>query len=273
MNTMVTLKELSKKEDLFVSGHGLCRGCGIPSILKIVLRASKYPVVVFTSTGCLQVASTNFPWNSWKLNWIHSVFENAASTMSGVERMYRVLKKKGKYALGEDVRFLVIAGDGATYDAGFASLSGAVERGHNFVYLCCDNQMYAGSGGQHSSATPMGASTSTTPAGEFLPGKMQARKNMTKIMAAHQLPYVAQSAPWIWQDLYKKAERAFETAGAAFLNILSPCPNEWKTPTAKTIELSRLAADTCVWPVYEVKHGSRVTINYKPGKQLAVTQW
>lgn len=270
---MVTLKELARKEDLFVAGHGLCAGCAIPSILKLVLRATKYPIVVSNATGCLQMASTPFPQTAWKLNWIHSAFGNAAATMSGIEAMYRSLKKQGKFAAGKEMKFLVIGGDGATGDVGLGALSGAVERGQNFVYLCLDNQLYCSSGGQRSSASPMGAATTTTPAGEVLPGKMQARKDLSKILAAHQVPYMAQSAPWIWQDLYKKAERAFETPGPAYLSVLSPCPNEWKTPTAKTIQLTRLAADTCVWPVYEVKNGTMVTVNYKPKEKYPVTQW
>jgi len=270
---MITLKELARKEDLFVSGHGLCPGCGIPSILKIVLRATKHPIVVSNATGCLQMASTNFPQSSWRLSWIHTAFENAAATMSGIEAMYRSLKKQGKLPVEKEMKFLVIGGDGATNDVGFGSLSGALERGHDFVYLCYDNQLYANSGGQRSSATPMGASTTTTPAGETLPGKLQCKKDISKIAAAHKIPYMAQSAPWIWQDLYKKAEQAFEISGPAYLNVLSPCPNEWKTPTQKTIELTRLASDTCIWPVYEVKNGTKVIINYKPKQKLPVTEW
>ncbi|MCP5105962.1 MAG: pyruvate ferredoxin oxidoreductase [bacterium] len=270
---MITLKELAGKEDLFTAGHGLCPGCGFPSVLKLVLRATKHPIVVSNATGCLQMATTGFPRTSWKLNWIHSAFENAAATMSGIETMYRSLKKQGKLPVEKEMKFLVIAGDGATGDIGLGSLSGAVERGHRFVYLCLDNQLYANTGGQRSSASPMGAATTTTPAGKVLPGKMQSRKDIAGIMAAHKLPYVAQSAPWLWQDLYRKAERAFETSGPAYLGVLSPCPDEWKTPTRKTVELTRLASDTCVWPVYEVKNGTKVTINYKPKQKLPVTEW
>jgi pyruvate ferredoxin oxidoreductase beta subunit len=270
---MITLKELAGKEDLFTAGHGLCPGCGIPSILKIVLRATTYPIVVSNATGCLQMASTRFPRTSWKLNWIHSAFENASATMSGITAVYSSLKKQGKLPAEKVVKFLVIGGDGATGDIGLGSFSGAVERGHDFVYLCYDNQLYGNTGGQRSSATPMGAATTTTPAGEAFPGKLQFRKNIARIATAHDIPYMAQSAPWIWQDLYRKAEQAFENPGPAFLNVLSPCPGEWRSPTAKTVELTRLAADTCVWPVYEVKNGTKVTVNYKPKQKRPVTEW
>jgi pyruvate ferredoxin oxidoreductase beta subunit len=198
---------------------------------------------------------------------------NAPAAMSGIAAMYRSLKKKGKLPVQKGLKFLVIGGDRATYDSGFQSLSGAVERREDFVYLCYDNQMCADTGGQSSSATPIGASTTTTPAGEVLPGKLLSRKNISAVLASHNVPYVAQSSPWIWNDLYRKAERAFEVSGPAFLNILSPCPNKWKIPSQKTIEVAKLAADTCVWPIYEIKDGKNVTVNYKPKQKLPVTQW
>ena len=275
---MATLKELALKDDLFVAGHTLCPGCSIPVILKLVLRATKSPIVASNASGCLQAGSANFPRTSWKLNWIHTAFGDAAAAMSGISAMYRSLKKQGKLPLPveKERKFLVIGGDGATYDSGFGTISGAFDRGEDFVYLCCDNQLYVDTGGQSSSATPMGASTTTTPAGDVLPGKLQPRKNISKIFASHNIPYVGQSAPWIWQDLYRKAEKAFEVPGPAYLNVLSPCPTEWKMSTSKSIELTRLAADTCVWPIYEVKHGTKgteLTVNYKPRQKRPVTEW
>ncbi len=270
---MINLKELARKEDLFVSGHDLCPGCAIPVILKIVLRATECPVVVSNACGCLQAGTTAFPGTSWKLNWIYSASEDATATMSGIYATYSALKKKGKLPGDKDIKFVVIGGDGSTYDNGFRSLSGAIERGEDFVYLCYDNQLCSGSGGQRSSASPMGAATTTTPAGKVFPGKLQSRKNITNIIAAHKIPYAAQSSPGMWQDLYKKAEKAFETPGPAFLNVISPCPRRWKAPANKSIELARLAADTCVWPMYEIKHGKKITVTYKPKNKLPVTTW
>lgn len=270
---MLNLHELAARDDVFVSGHDLCPGCGIPVILKIVLRTVKSPLVVTNSSGCLQAGSSKFPGSAWKLNWLHSSAENAAATMSGIHATYSSLKKRGKLPVETEIKFLVIGGDGATYDSGLRSISGAVERGENVVYLCYDNQLYAHSGGQRSAASPMGAATTTTPSGSALPGKLQARKNITGIFAAHKIPYAAQTAPWFWQDLHKKAETAFETSGPAYLNVLAPCPTRWSTPTNKSIEIAKLAADTCVWPIYEVKYGRKVTVNYKPKKKLPVTAW
>ena len=270
---MVVLEELTKKEDLFVSGHGLCPGCGIPIILKLVLRATTHPIVIVNATGCLQISSTRFPLTSWKLNWIHSSSGNAASTISGIETMYKVLKKKGKLQTDTEIKFLAIVGDGGTNDIGFSSLSGAIERGHDFVYLCYDNQSYANSGGQCSSASPIGTSTSTTPTGKILPGKLQYRKDITRIIAAHKLPYVAQAAPWNWEDLYTKAGKAFNIEGPAYLNVLNPCPKTWGIPSDKSIELTRIAADTCIWPLYEIEGDNNIKLNYKPENKLPVTEW
>jgi len=269
---MVKLEELTKKEDLFVSGHGLCPGCGIPIILKLVLRATTHPIVIVNATGCLQISSTRFPLTSWKSNWIHSSLGNAASTISGIETMYNVFKKKGKLT-DTEIKFLAIVGDGGTNDVGFSSLSGAIERGHDFVYLCYDNQSYASSGGQRSSASPIGTSTSTTPTGKILPGKLQYRKDITKIVAAHKPLYVAQAAPWNWEDLYTKAGKAFNIEGPAYLNVLSPCPEKWGIPSDKSIELTRVAADTCIWPIYEVEEDNNIKLNYKPENKLPVTEW
>jgi len=270
---MATLKELAMKEDLFTAGHCLCPGCTLPVTLKIALRSTEYPLVVSVSSGCLQVASSHFPATAWRLNCIHTGIGNAAATLSGIRATYTSLKKQGKLPADKVIKFLVIGGDGATYDSGLGAISGAIERGDDFVYLCYDNQSYACSGGQRSSASPMGVSTGTTPVGRMLPGKLQFRKDIVQILAGHKIPYAAQSAPWIWQDLYRKMEKAFHIAGPAFLNVLSPCPGSWKIPTHRSIEISKLAADTCVWPIYEIDHGHQITINYKPAKKLPVREW
>lgn len=270
---MATLKALALKDDLFTAGHTLCSGCGVSVVLKSVLRAAKYPLVVSNATGCLQRSSANFPRTSWKLNWLHSSGGDAAATMSGIQAVYRSLKRRGKLSTDKERKFLVLGGDGATYDMGLGAISGALERGDDIVYLCYDNQVYDAAGGYSSSATPMGAATVTTPAGKVLPGKLQKRKAIVKITAAHYAPYVAQTSPFLWQDMYKKAEKAFETNGPAFLSVLCPCPPVWKISTETSIHLTRLAADTCVWPIYEIKNGRRLTVNYKPKKKLPVTEW
>ncbi len=268
----VRLKDLAKMEDRLVAGHGMCLGCGIPIIFKVILRATEDPLIVTCATGCLEVCTTIFPRTAWNVTWIHSAFENAAATAAGIEAMYRALRNKGKIPRDKKIKILAIGGDGATYDIGLQALSGAVERGHDFVYVCYDNNVYANTGGQRSSATPLGASATTAPAGSTSPGKLQPRKDLTRIMAAHKIPYVAQASPNKWLDLYNKAKKAFEIEGPAFLNVLCPCPTEWKYEESQGIKLAQLANDTCVWPLYEVEKG-QFKINYQPKQKLPVTEW
>ena len=266
------LKDLAQMEDKLVAGHGMCLGCGIPLIFKIVLRATEDPIIVANATGCLEVCTTIFPRTAWNCMWVHSAFENAAATIAGVEAMFKALKNKGKIPADKKIKFLGTGGDGGTYDIGIQALSGAVERGHNIVYVCYDNNAYANTGGQRSSATPMGASATTAPSGSKSPGKVQRRKDLTQILAAHKIPYVAQSSPHRWQDLYNKAKRAFEVEGPAFLNVLCLCPTEWKYDESQGIKLAQVAADTCVWPLYEVDEG-KYKINYRPKEKKPVSEW
>jgi pyruvate ferredoxin oxidoreductase beta subunit len=269
---MAKLKDLAKMEDRLVAGHGMCLGCGIPLIFKVVLRATEDPLIIANATGCLEVCTTIFPRTSWNMTWVHSAFENAASTIAGIEAMYKALKRRGKISKDKTIKFMGVGGDGGTYDIGLQALSGTMERGHDIVYLCYDNNAYANTGGQRSSATPLGASATTSPAGEQSPGKLQWRKDLTKILAAHNIPYVAQASPTRWQDLYNKAKKAFEIEGPAFLNVLCLCPTEWKYEESKGIELAKIAVDTCVWPLYEVENG-KYKINYKPKEKKSVLEW
>lgn len=269
MSTL-TLKELSKKEILFNHGHRMCSGCGTPIIIKQLLLAADYPVVIANATGCLEVSSCISTFTAWKVPYIHNAFENAAATISGAETMYRSLKKRGK--INKEIKFVAIGGDGGTYDIGFQSLSGAMERGHDMLYLCYDNGAYMNTGIQRSSATPLGADTTTSPAGAVIPGKLQPRKNLTRIMAAHGIPYVAQTTPAHWRDAITKFKKAFEIKGPKFINVLSPCNRGWRSRTDDAILLSRLAADTCYWPLYEIENGV-TKINYEPKEKKPIEEF
>ncbi len=264
------LKELSKKEELLTGGHRMCAGCGAPTIVRQILAASEKPLVAANATGCLEVSTSIFPYTAWKIPWMHSAFENAAATISGIEAMYKSLKRQGK--LDREMKFIAFGGDGGTYDIGFQSLSGAMERGHDIVYVCYDNGAYMNTGIQRSSATPLGANTTTSPAGSVIPGKTQARKNLTKIMVAHNIPYVAQASPSNWRDLMSKARKAINVDGPAFLNVIAPCNRGWRTPTNNAIELCKLAIDSCYWPIYEYENG-KLTVNYKPKEKIPVVDF
>lgn len=267
MAKILTLKELSKRDVLLSSGHRMCSGCGAPIVVKMVLLASDYPVIASNATGCLEVSTCISEYTSWKIPWIHSAFENAAATISGVETMYRSLKKQGK--ITGDIKFIAFGGDGGTYDIGLQSLSGAMERGHDMLYVCYDNGAYMNTGIQRSSATPFGADTTTRPAGSVVPGKTEKRKNLTKIMAAHNIPYAAQASPSHWSDLVKKVRKALEIQGPKFMNIISPCNRGWRSRTDDAITLSRLAVETCYWPLYEIENGvTRITFKPKEKKPI-----
>lgn len=268
---MPSLKELATRPDPLTGGHRACAGCGAPIIVKQVLMASKDPVVVVSATGCLEVVTTIFPYTAWKVPFLHNAFENSAATCSGIEAAYKALKRKGKVAV-DHINFVAFGGDGGTYDIGFQSLSGAMERGHDMLYVCYNNEAYMNTGVQRSSATPKGAATTTAPAGKVVPGKVQFPKNLTEIMVAHDIPYVAQSAVGFWRDLTMKAEKAFAVRGPKFLNVLQPCRLGWAYKPEDTCNLGRLAADACVWPLYEVENG-KYTLNYRPKVKKPVIEF
>jgi pyruvate ferredoxin oxidoreductase beta subunit len=271
MATKLSLKEIAKRPERLGPGHRLCAGCAGPIVVRQILNAIEEPVVVFNATGCLEVATTIYPFTAWRVPWMHSAFENAAATCSGAEAMYRSLVRQGKLP-ERDLRFIAFGGDGGTYDIGLQSLSGAAERGHRFMYVCYDNGAYMNTGIQRSSATPFGAATTTSPAGSKIAGKQQVRKDLATIMAAHHIPYVAQSAPHRWKDLMGKARRGAAADGPAFLNVLSPCNRGWRTETDEALESSRLAVDSCAWPLFEVIDG-QWKLSYKPREKLPVARW
>jgi pyruvate ferredoxin oxidoreductase beta subunit len=267
---MASLKELSRVPEVLAPGHRMCAGCGAPIVVRQIARGSKNPVVISNATGCLEVSTSVYPFTSWNSPWIHTAFESASATISGVEAAYESLKRQNK--ITDDINFIAFGGDGGSYDIGLQSLSGALERGHRFVYVCYDNGAYMNTGIQRSSATPRGADTTTTPAGKVSYGKRRPRKDLTQIAAAHGIPYVAQVSPAHWNDLAQKAEKAFEANGPAFINALAPCPRGWRTDPKDTIEMCRLAVDTCFWPLYEIVDG-KLRVTYKPRNKKPVVDF
>ncbi len=267
-------KEIIDVKPRLVKGHRACAGCAEPIIAKVVLSALKndYDVVVANATCCLEVVTTIYPFSAWNIPWIHNTFENAAATLSGVETAFRALVAQKKIKPSKPVKFLAFGGDGGTYDIGLQSLSGTLERGHDIVYVCLDNEGYMNTGNQRSSATPYGAATTTTPAGSYRPGKEQWRKNIAKIAEAHNIDYVAQASVHNFVDLADKARKAFETKGPAFIVVLSPCTTLWGFSPDKTIEIARKATESCFWPLYEIEKGV-YKINYIPSKKRPITDF
>ncbi|MCL5291787.1 MAG: thiamine pyrophosphate-dependent enzyme [Actinobacteria bacterium] len=263
----VNLKKLSDEAWGFAGGHRLCSGCAIAPIIKEILLAAQYPVVLANATGCLEVASTIYPYTSWRVPWIHTAFENAAATISGVETVYRALKEAGK--IDKEIRFIAIGGDGGTFDIGLQSLSGAIERWHNFTYICYDNEAYMNTGMQRSSGSTYGSWTTTTPAGKRSFGKSRPAKPLMDIVVAHGLPYAAQASPAYWRDLMTKVQKALDTEGPSFILIIQPCIPGWKIEPNQGIEMARVAVETAYWPLYEVVEGRyRVTVKLKEKKPL-----
>lgn len=267
------LKEVAKKPERLTGGHRMCAGCGAPVVVRQILRALKPEdhAVIGAATGCLEVSTFIYPYTAWRDSFIHNAFENSAATVAGAEAAYIAMKRKGK--IKEDTKFIAFGGDGGTYDIGLQSLSGAMERGHDMVYVCYDNGAYMNTGIQRSSATPRYADTTTSPAGREKNGKQQWRKDLTEIMVNHHIPYVAQTAAiGNMKDLYEKAEKAIYTEGPTFLNVLAPCPRGWQYDTPDLMEINKLAIETCFWPLYEVIDGKH-KINYKPKNKLPVKEF
>ncbi len=267
-----SLKEMVNKPERLAPGHRMCAGCGGTIGVRAVLRALHEGdhAVIGNATGCLEVSSFMYPYTAWEDSYIHNAFENAGATLSGVETAYHLMKKKGKLPKDETFKFIAFGGDGGTYDIGFQSLSGAMERNHDLVYVCYDNGAYMNTGTQRSSATPMYADTTTTPVGTKSAGKMQNRKDLTSIIADHDVPYAAQTTfTKDFKDIHTKAEKAIYTEGACFLNLMTPCPRGWRYDMADIMEICRLAVETCYWPLFEVDHG-KWRLTYEPKKKLPI---
>jgi pyruvate ferredoxin oxidoreductase beta subunit len=269
------LKELARSEagaPPLGSGHSLCQGCGIPVVVRTVLSSLGTPAVVVNATGCLEVATTRFPTTAWNVPWLHVAFENAAAVASGVEAALRALRRRNALPADEPITVVAFAGDGGTYDIGLQALSGALERGHRFVFCCYDNEAYMNTGVQRSGATPFGASTTTSPNGDAAFGKAQQRKDMTAIAVAHGVPYAAQAVACDWFDLSRKAQQAAAADGPAFLNVLTDCPVGWGHEPRLQLDVLRAAVESRFWPLYEVV-GGEYRLTYEPEHPVPIEEW
>jgi len=253
-NYNVYVPRLVTKKDTFVSGHRACIGCGEALAVRLACKALGQNVVIANATGCMEIVSSPLPTTSWKVPWIHTLFENSAAVASGIESGLKMLMKKGRIAQ-QDIKVIAMAGDGGTSDIGLQALSGALERGHNFLYICFDNEAYMNTGIQRSSSTPFGAATTTSPVGKLSIGQFSWKKNMPAIAAAHNIPYVATACPSYPFDMIEKIEKGASTPGPAYVHVLSVCPTGWRCPTDLTVRMGRLAVETGIFPLYEVEYG------------------
>jgi pyruvate ferredoxin oxidoreductase beta subunit len=248
------------REEFFTSGHRACQGCGEALAVRWVCKAIGRDAIIAHATGCMEIVSSAIPQTSWMHPWIHVAFENTSAVASGIDAALNVLERKGKLK-GKRPAVVAMGGDGGTSDIGLQSLSGALERGHNFTYVCWDNEAYMNTGIQRSSATPFGAMTTTSPPGKKSIGQHTWKKDMVAIATAHGIPYVATASPGYLFDLYFKIRKAIETPGPAYVHVLSVCPTGWRSATDISVRLARLATETGVFPLFEVVDGRhRLTV-------------
>jgi len=250
----VQAPRLVTKDEFLAPGHRACIGCGEALAVRLACKVLGANVIIVTATGCIEIISSQLPWTSWRVPWIHTLFENTAAVASGIEAGLKAMTRKGKLP-DKDVKIVVMAGDGATSDIGLQALSGALERGHDFLYLCFDNEAYMNTGIQRSSATPYGASTTTAPAGKMSIGQVTWKKNVPAIVAAHDIPYVATACPSYPFDLMDKVAKGLATRGPAYIHILSVCPTGWRSAADLTIRIGSLAVETGIFPLYEIENG------------------
>ncbi len=242
-------------DEPFASGHRGCIGCGEALAVRLAMKALGRDVAIANATGCIEIISSPLPDTSWQVPWIHTLFENTAAVASGIESGYKALMRKSRIPQ-KHIDVIAIGGDGATADIGIQALSGALERGHDFVYLCFDNEAYMNTGIQRSSSTPYGASTTTAPAGKVVTvGQQTQKKNMPAIAVAHGIPYVATACHSYPFDLMEKVKKAADVEGPAYVHILSVCDTGWRIPTNMSVTIGRLAVQTGVFPLYEVENG------------------
>jgi len=246
--------------DYMSPGHLACAGCGAAIAMKFALKALGRQTVVIIPAGCWAIIAGTYPYITLKVPILHTAFETSGATASGVRA---ALDMKGD----RDTTVMAWAGDGGTFDIGFQSLSGAVERNDDFIYVCYDNEAYMNTGVQRSSATPYGTRTTTTPGKGW---KKTRKKNIVEILAAHRIPYAATASIAFPEDMVKKFQRAKEIKGGTrFIHIFATCPTGWRTPTETSVKIARLAVQTNMFPLYEVEDGLKYTINCKGDRPVA----
>jgi pyruvate ferredoxin oxidoreductase beta subunit len=266
----ITPKKIPEVEP-FSRGHRACQGCGEVLALRLAAKAVGSQLIAVSATGCMEIVSSPYPQTAWEVPWIHVAFENAASVASGVEAGRKALIRKGRLA-DDGTKVVAFAGDGGTADIGLQALSGALERGHDFTYICLDNEAYMNTGIQRSSSTPYGAMTTTSPPGSKSKGQYTWKKNMPMIAAAHNVPYVATASPAWHIDLMNKVKKAVSVPGPAYVHIYSPCPTGWRCGPEISIETARQVVNCKMFPLFEVIDG-RFVLTRDIKKPIPVSEY
>ncbi len=238
--------KISEMEEYLLPGNASCHGCPAALGLRTVLKALKGDAILVVPACCTSVCMGPYPNSAIAVPVFNTAFASAAATASGIKAALEMQ--------GRETEVVVWAGDGGTYDIGLQALSGAAERGENIIYICYNNEMYSNTGIQRSSATPYGAWTTTT-----WKGKEEHRKDMTEIMLAHGIPYVASASVGYLNDLYDKVKKAKDIEGFRFIEIHAPCPPGWRFPMEMTVKVARLAVETGMWILFEYDGEFRFT--------------
>jgi pyruvate ferredoxin oxidoreductase beta subunit len=249
----ITAKNIPEEEYL-APGARACAGCTEILSIRLALKMLGKDTIAISPTGCMEVTTTMYPETAWRIPWIHVAFENAAAVASGVEAAIKALQRRGRIPQRK-INVVAFGGDGGTVDIGFQSLSGAMERRHNLLYICTDNEAYMNTGRQRSGATPYGAATTTAPAGKYSIGKREPKKDLAMIIAAHGVPYVASASIAYPEDYMEKVKKASEIEGPKFIHVHVPCTTGWGFLSDKGIEIGRLAVEVGLWVLYEMIDG------------------
>lgn len=259
-------KTKTLENELLMSGHGMCPGCGAAIAVRHAMKILGKKSVVLLPPGCVAPGTAKEDAFKFRLPAVHIGLVHGAAIAAGIRAG---LEMKGI----KDALVIPLMGDGGTADIGFQALSAAAERDDNILYLCLDNEAYMNTGRQGSATTPLGAHTTTTPAGVMAPfGRDRPKKDMFKIICDHYVPYAATACPSYLADFRRKFEKAKQIQGFRYIHVLCPCPTGWGFPSEKTIEVGRLAVRTGMFILAEAEYG-RIRITYKVKKRVSVDQY
>ncbi|MBI5159604.1 pyruvate synthase subunit beta [Candidatus Micrarchaeota archaeon] len=254
-----------KNPDNFTPGHTACAGCGCAIAMRQIVNALGKDIIIANATGCMEIVSSCYPRSAWSVPYIHVLFENVPAVASGI---VNALRAKGN----DHTTVVCIGGDGSTYDIGFGSLSGMLERNEDVLYVCYDNEAYMNTGIQRSSSTPLHASTTTSQAGSVVHGKTQWKKPIVEIVAAHRIPYAASTSISFFADVEKKLKKAQAIRGSRFIAIHASCDTGWRHETDLAYDVCKLAVETGMWKLCEYENGE-FKMNYKPAKLKPVEEY
>ncbi|OIN91820.1 MAG: hypothetical protein AUJ20_10075 [Comamonadaceae bacterium CG1_02_60_18] len=240
----------ANQEPMLCSGHAACPGCIDALSVRHVLTAMGPKTMAVIPPSCMAIIAGPQPYSSLRIPVYQPTLESSAAAATGLRR---ALDAKGQH----DTQVIVLAGDGGTYDIGFQCLSSAAERNEDFIYFCLDNEGYMNTGAQKSSSTPHFARTGSTPL-----GKASRKKNLTEIMAAHRVPYVATASVGHLPDLLRKVEKAKQMQGTRIITLLIPCMDGWGVADDAGLQTARYAVESGAFPLYEVEDGHKYTLNH-----------